>query len=183
MPAEAYIPFLIAGMLLTGKSLLLAGLLGCQLIISPFRTTTLTGCSNSLWTKWQDMQCVENCGPLDDPTTRVYYEQPVWQTLQMFVGEVGCTSSLPYTTVSHLTPTIIVGFIPVLFTYLRNRNTAAPLLSNDDPDAAKPTGSKLTGSKIFLFWLPAACDLAGTTVSSSFIRAVTAPIERPCVSS
>ena len=37
------------------------------------------------------MQCVENCGQLDDPTTRVYFEQPVWQTLQMFVGELGCT--------------------------------------------------------------------------------------------
>lgn len=29
------------------------------------------------------MQCVENCDG-DDPTRRVLYEQPVWQTLQMF---------------------------------------------------------------------------------------------------
>lgn len=31
----------------------------------------------------QDMQCVENC---DDPdiSRRVLYEQPVWQSLQMF---------------------------------------------------------------------------------------------------
>ena len=31
----------------------------------------------------QDMQCVENCGD-PDPTRHVVYEQPVWQTLQMF---------------------------------------------------------------------------------------------------
>lgn len=29
------------------------------------------------------MQCVENC---DDPQRQVLYEQPVWQTLQMFLG-------------------------------------------------------------------------------------------------
>jgi hypothetical protein len=32
---------------------------------------------------YQDMQCVENCDD-PDPRGRVLYEQPVWQTLQMF---------------------------------------------------------------------------------------------------
>lgn len=32
---------------------------------------------------YQDMQCVENCHD-PDPTHHVLYEQPVWQTLQMF---------------------------------------------------------------------------------------------------
>ena len=31
----------------------------------------------------QDMQCVENCDD-PNPARRVLYEQPVWQTLQMF---------------------------------------------------------------------------------------------------
>lgn len=35
------------------------------------------------------MQCVENCSD-QDPAKRVYYEQPVWQTLQMFIGELAC---------------------------------------------------------------------------------------------
>ncbi|KAG8858524.1 hypothetical protein FRB96_005196 [Tulasnella sp. 330] len=92
------------------------------------------------------MQCVENCGPNDDPASRVYYEQPVWQTLQMFVGELGC-------------------FIPVLYTYLRNRNSPAPLLSNDDEETVyKTPGESLIGKKMLLFWLPAACDLTGTTL-------------------
>ncbi|KAG9012340.1 hypothetical protein FRB93_001762 [Tulasnella sp. JGI-2019a] len=89
------------------------------------------------------MQCVENCGPNDDPASAVYFEQPVWQTLQMFVGEVGC-------------------FIPVLYTYLRNRNGAAPMLSNDD--TPKTPGESLIGRKMLLFFLPAACDVAGTTL-------------------
>lgn len=77
---SAHVPFLIAGMIITGSS-------------------------NSLWTKWQvrsprcreharrrltrrrrrgqDMRCVENCND-PNPAHHVLYEQPVWQTLQMF---------------------------------------------------------------------------------------------------
>ena len=38
------------------------------------------GSCNSLWSKYQDLQCVEDC----DTDHPVFYEQPVWQTLQMF---------------------------------------------------------------------------------------------------
>ncbi|KAI6028447.1 hypothetical protein F5J12DRAFT_805453 [Pisolithus orientalis] len=71
MPSSLFVPILLAGMIITGSS-------------------------NSLCGKWQDMQCVENC---DDPNpqNRVLYEQPVWQTLQMF------------------------GFLPVLYTWFRSR--------------------------------------------------------------
>ncbi|BGP45923.1 hypothetical protein JCM10450v2_001758 [Rhodotorula kratochvilovae] len=47
------------------------------------------GCSNSLWSKWQDMQCVANCDALD-PSKRQNFEQPVWQTATMFLGETFC---------------------------------------------------------------------------------------------
>ncbi|KAF8201458.1 hypothetical protein BJ912DRAFT_945417 [Pholiota molesta] len=72
MPSSLYVPFLLAGMILTGSS-------------------------NSLWSKWQDMQCVENCAD-PNPAAHVLYEQPVWQTLQMF------------------------GFLPVIYTWLRSRS-------------------------------------------------------------
>ncbi|EWC44060.1 hypothetical protein DRE_01412 [Drechslerella stenobrocha 248] len=49
----------------------------------------LTGCSNTLLTKWQDQQCVRNCDD-PDPAKRELFEQPVIQTLQMFIGEMGC---------------------------------------------------------------------------------------------
>src|SRR5258706_5662634 len=34
------------------------------------------------------MQCVEQC----DGPNPVRYEQPVWQSLNMFIGDLGCTS-------------------------------------------------------------------------------------------
>lgn len=37
-----------------------------------------------------DMQCVERCDD-PNPANHVVYEQPVWQTLNMFIGELGCT--------------------------------------------------------------------------------------------
>lgn len=49
----------------------------------------ITGCSNSLWSKFQDKQCVANCGD-PDPARRQNFEQPVWQTLNMFIGEASC---------------------------------------------------------------------------------------------
>ncbi|MBW0523825.1 hypothetical protein O181_063540 [Austropuccinia psidii MF-1] len=49
----------------------------------------ITGCSNSLWSKFQDKQCVRNCGD-PDPSRHEYFEQPVWQTLNMFIGEACC---------------------------------------------------------------------------------------------
>jgi hypothetical protein len=41
------------------------------------------GACNSIFSKYQDMQCVENCDDAD-PSKHVLYEQPFWQTLQMF---------------------------------------------------------------------------------------------------
>ena len=49
----------------------------------------MTGIFNSIVVKWQDMQCVKNC---DAHSTEapIFYSQPVWQTLQMFIGESFC---------------------------------------------------------------------------------------------
>lgn len=48
----------------------------------------ITGISNSLFTKWQDMQCVARCD--QDVSKHVEFSQPVWQTSQMFLGECLC---------------------------------------------------------------------------------------------
>ncbi|SJX60716.1 uncharacterized protein SRS1_11944 [Sporisorium reilianum f. sp. reilianum] len=61
----------------------------------------LTGIGNSLLNKYQDMQCVANCDS-PDPKQRQEFSQPVWQTLQMFLGECLC-------------------LLPVLFRTLYNR--------------------------------------------------------------
>ncbi|KAI6150723.1 hypothetical protein BKA82DRAFT_4118987 [Pisolithus tinctorius] len=126
MPSSLFVPILLAGMIITGSS-------------------------NSLCGKWQDMQCVENC---DDPNpqNRVLYEQPVWQTLQMFVGEMFC-------------------FLPVLYTWFRSRYQSSSVFLPSDLDDDVPTSSKsaasedeLKGWKLLLLWFPAACDLTGTTL-------------------
>ncbi|KAN0077243.1 hypothetical protein V8E55_011098 [Tylopilus felleus] len=119
-----YVPFLLAGMIITGSC-------------------------NSLWSKWQDMQCVENCDD-PDPRNHVLYQQPVWQTLQMFLGEMLC-------------------FLPVLYTWLSTRRDPAPVFLPSEPDQdeqlqAKHTPQELRGWKLLLLWFPAVCDLTGTTL-------------------
>ncbi|KAF9264855.1 hypothetical protein L218DRAFT_998335 [Marasmius fiardii PR-910] len=115
MPTSFYVPFLLAGMIIT------------------------------------DMQCVENC---DDPDIhrRVLYEQPVWQTLQMFLGEMLC-------------------FIPVIFSWLNSRrktaNVQLPADIESDTDTQNKVDSSsapLSGWKVLLLWIPAVCDLTGTTL-------------------
>ncbi|KAF5386801.1 hypothetical protein D9615_001854 [Tricholomella constricta] len=138
MPSSFYIPILLGGMILTGSS-------------------------NSLWTKWQathdlasqDMQCVENCSD-PDPSKQVLFEQPVWQTLQMFLGEMLCQSRC---------------FLPVLYTWLSTRHQSPsvhlPPDSELDPHVSIKLGTSsqhLTGWKVLLFWIPALCDLTGTTL-------------------
>lgn len=46
--------------------------------------TLITGAANSLFTKYQDKQCVGDCG---DPATAQHFNQPAFQTFQMFMGE------------------------------------------------------------------------------------------------
>ncbi|KAG6839795.1 hypothetical protein C0991_011598 [Blastosporella zonata] len=124
MPSSLYVPLLLGGMILTGSS-------------------------NSLWGKFQDMQCVENC---TDPniSKRVLYEQPVWQTLQMFAGEMLC-------------------FLPVLYTWMLSLQRSGPIQLPEDEDAnaivkLNTPSEELTGWRVFLFWIPALCDLIATTL-------------------
>ncbi|KAH9934935.1 uncharacterized protein B0H18DRAFT_927619 [Fomitopsis serialis] len=121
-----YVPILVAGMLITGSS-------------------------NSLWSKWQDIQCVENCDD-PNPARHVLYEQPVWQTLQMFFGEMLC-------------------FLPVIYAWLASRRAQPSVQLPPEEEEEPAAGSKaqiavehLHGWKILLLWFPAACDLTGTTL-------------------
>ncbi|KAJ7063136.1 hypothetical protein C8F01DRAFT_1131678 [Mycena amicta] len=111
MPSSFFIPILLAGLIITGSS-------------------------NSLWTKYQDKQCVEDC----DTATPVFFEQPVFQTLQMFLGEMLC-------------------FIPVVFFWLRSRRQPIQLPTDDSIKV-----QALDGWKVLLLAIPAICDLTGTTL-------------------
>jgi len=134
------------------------------------------------------MQCVANCDD-PNPAKRKNFEQPVIQTLQMFVGESGCW---------------LVVFISYLFSRyvskssdstayerLNTEDTREPLLQEDieaPADAtnvpAKPfadaehAGQRLPlkGWKILLLALPACCDIAGTTLMNVGLLFVAASI-------
>lgn len=68
-----------------------------------------------------------------------------------------------------------IGFLPILYTTLLARWRASSIqLPQDSPDdtleelseSQKLPPQRLTGRLILLFWLPALCDLTGTTVRS-----------------
>ena len=65
----------------------------------------------------------------------------------------------------------VSGFLPLLYEYLSKYwRTGSIQLPEDDSDSSELSESqklplqKLTGRRIFLLWLPALCDLTGTTV-------------------
>lgn len=64
VPAKYFIPLLVLGMLATGVA-------------------------NSIFNKYQDLQCVAHCDPRD-PRPRRNFESPVFQTFTMFLGESLC---------------------------------------------------------------------------------------------
>ncbi|CUS23833.1 LAQU0S12e01068g1_1 [Lachancea quebecensis] len=86
---------------------------------------------NSLMTKYQDNQCVRDC----QGASPVYFNQPVLQTLQMFIGE---TSML------------------VLWWF--------QLRSKDRPQLEFDNKPSIRGRAYILLALPAICDIIATTL-------------------
>lgn len=140
-----------------------------------------TGVCNTLLTKYQDNQCVRNCDDLD-PKKRRYFEQPVLQTAQMFVGEMGCW--------------LVVGLMSLYNRYQAKKGTsvAYEAVAADDVDAendgasihsrtalnGKPIvtdeSSVLRGFGILLLALPSICDILGTTLMNAGLLLVAASI-------
>lgn len=90
----------------------------------------ITGCVNSVATKSQDNQCVRDC----DGPSPVLFNQPVLQTLQMFIGEMA---------------------LLVAFWFARGSASAT---------SANNSKQLLTGNKTTILSLPAICDILATTL-------------------
>ncbi|KAJ2743082.1 hypothetical protein GGI20_004020 [Coemansia sp. BCRC 34301] len=146
-----------------------------------------TGTMNTLLTKLQDKECVGNCSD-PDPAKHERFEQPVWQTLNMFYGEMLCLACF------------------YLFSLYQRRRIAAPRYdgyqaiaetdeSNDSIDAqvaeAIPTTDALpvvvesgtprqpkpiAGWATLWMWVPAVCDLLGTTLMNVGLFFTTASV-------
>ncbi|KAG9232253.1 hypothetical protein BJ875DRAFT_443344 [Amylocarpus encephaloides] len=132
----------------------------------------VTGVCNTLLTKYQDNICVRDCDA-PKPRDRRLFEQPVVQTVQMFIGEMGCW--------------LFVGLFTLYAKYGAGKSAAEeggyqPVNGHDDGDAAsirsntpiipivKVMSKKaedripLTGFRVLLLALPAVCDICGTTL-------------------
>lgn len=116
----------------------------------------VSGCMNSIFTKYQDNQCVAHC---DDPKRRRNFEQPVLQTLQMFIGEVSCALLL------------VSEFVRYYKKYLSSlsEESAGLVDAEDNAYGAIEESGYLTKQRIswyncLWFALPAICDICGTTL-------------------
>ncbi|KAI9687697.1 MAG: hypothetical protein M1820_010385 [Bogoriella megaspora] len=170
MAVQALIPFLVAMMLLTGVC-------------------------NTLLTKFQDLQCVRHCDD-PDPSKHAHFEQPVIQTAQMFIGEMGCwlvvggvwlfnryytktngNSEAAYAPISDASTAVDTPEPEV-----NDNNQAGDEEEGNGMDGGAPTKVEdegrlpLTGWRTMLLALPATCDIAGTTLMNVGLLFVAASI-------
>ncbi|KAI9875904.1 MAG: hypothetical protein M1830_007806 [Pleopsidium flavum] len=155
----------------------------------------LTGVCNTLLTKYQDLQCVRNCHS-SDPKKQQHFEQPVIQTAQMFIGEMGCWLVVGGFTIykryfAKAAPMLHGGYQPV------NGSSGNGALDSDEDgglldhtpsaqEAASPAAKPLVpnadgrrplvGWRVILLALPACCDIAGTTLMNVGLLFVAASI-------
>jgi hypothetical protein len=103
-----------------------------------------TGTINTILNKLQDLTCVDNCDA--DPQQQVRFEQPIWQTLNMFIGEALC---------------LLVFQIGVLIDSRVNANDSDQVSDKsaqsleDSSNSVK--GIDMTGISNLLFWGPTLC--------------------------
>lgn len=123
------------------------------------------------------MQCVGNCSS-KNPKHRSHFEQPVLQTLQMFIGEMGCW--------------LVIGAFSLYQRCASRRAGYEAIVEDNDDDSGSETRDianplkpahpddegriPLEGRSIFLLALPACCDIAGTTLMNVGLLFVAASI-------
>ncbi|KAG0196813.1 hypothetical protein BGX28_009736 [Mortierella sp. GBA30] len=129
----------------------------------------VAGTANTIITKYQDKACVKNCDSAD-PKEREHFEQPIWQTLNMFAGETLC---------------LIAAFVAAYIAEKYGRAKWAELLLEEQEEedvlavvdsdglivppvshGSVPHGKKkkLQGAYVFLLWLPTLCDMTASTL-------------------
>ncbi|KAL7945697.1 hypothetical protein V8C42DRAFT_321305 [Trichoderma barbatum] len=129
----------------------------------------LTGVCNTLVTKYQDKQCVRNCQD-ENPAHHVFFNQPVLQTAQMFVGEMGCW--------------LVVGASAAYRRLASKRSPSergyqainSSRTDGDDDEFEDDQPSVLRGYRVLLLALPAICDICGTTLMNIGLLLVAASI-------
>ncbi|KAI8922934.1 hypothetical protein BC831DRAFT_473599 [Entophlyctis helioformis] len=158
-----------------------------------------TGTVNTLLNKLQDLTCVSHCDE-PDKTKRHYFEQPVFQTLNMFIGEVAClfvyhiallverlSSKPPASSSAAAYHPISTDDAPAASSQDPAGETS-PLISDharrqqQDSEAQDENGEAaverepLVGWRNLLFVLPTLCDLTATTLMNVGLIYISASI-------
>jgi drug/metabolite transporter (DMT)-like permease len=129
------------------------------------------------------MQCVENCSS-PDPKQRKPFEQPVLQTLQMFIGEMGCWLVIGAFSLYTRFAAARAGYelipsssAPGTETPASEESDTAPVANPLKPAHPDDEGRvPLEGWNVLLLALPACCDIAGTTLMNVGLLFVVASI-------
>ncbi|MCJ1432245.1 hypothetical protein MMC27_001601 [Xylographa pallens] len=130
----------------------------------------LTGVCNTLLTKYQDLQCVRNCDATD-PKQRHTFEQPVVQTAQMFIGEMGCWLVVAGFAIVNRFTSRSRGYSPIASDGLQEQNPILkPLVAKEEERVP------MRGSRVLLLALPSCCDITGTTLMNVGLLYVAASI-------
>lgn len=130
------------------------------------KSSTISLFSSSPFTD-QDNTCVKNCDN-PDSTTHEHFEQPLWQTLNMFAGETLC---------------LVVASVCAFLAERYGRAKWASLVLDEEDEGlaivdsdgllSSPPGhghanikkKKLEGPLVLLLWIPTLCDMTASTVS------------------
>ena len=145
------------------------------------------------------MQCVANCSS-SNPAKHKTFEQPVIQTLQMFVGEAGCWLVVLVSYLFHrsfkttgTSPSQDIAYEPLINADQRDEEDAIQPHEQSEANGiydatnivAKPLAAPavetkerlpLEGWKVMLLAIPACCDIAGTTLMNVGLLFVAASI-------
>jgi drug/metabolite transporter (DMT)-like permease len=132
------------------------------------------------------MQCVKNCDS-SSKKHRDHFEQPVLQTLQMFIGEMGCWLVIGAYSAFQRVKAHRAGYEAIDDSNAQDDGTATPALSDESEATAvanplKPAHADdegrvpLEGANVLLLALPACCDIAGTTLMNVGLLFVAASI-------
>ena len=166
--SRALIPFLVTMMLVTGV---------CNTLLTKYQvrtSKTIFLLRDSQLTAKQDNICVRNCSD-PDPKKHKLFEQPVIQTAQMFIGEMGCwlfvgAYSLYNRYVSKST-SAQNGYTAVATDEIEAGDDAASIRSTTPINPAvkvltvnDESRIPLVGWRVLLLGLPAVCDICGTTL-------------------
>ncbi len=124
--------------------------------------TIITGALNSIFTKFQDLQCVSGC---DTPGEERFFEAPVLQTIQMFVGELLCW--IPVASGKIFGKNRPRSAPDETQTEAPTNNELRPLISEHETGVPKDKKKVSDFKTSLLLAIPSTCDLLGTTLMNA----------------